>query len=224
MILTALILLGIMCLPALILYFSYNSLINAKHEVENAAQQVGVQFERREELIPKLVDAMKTSMIYEKGMWDELGKIMAAQNNSHDTIGLITTGDPTGMDIMKVIGKMTQLPEIKANVHISMLMEEITSTENKLAYSKRYFYESVANLKKTAEKFPNILLASAARIPAEYLQTSLPAPPKPFEIGKARLEALSGKTGFANLQLDTPAEPKVLSGKTGQKLLKEKKE
>ncbi|HET7458212.1 MAG TPA: LemA family protein [Gemmatimonadaceae bacterium] len=149
----------------------YNGLISLKNQVVNAWKQIDVQLKRRHDLIPNLVNAVKGATTFER---DTLEGVVSARNRA---ISAVATGSvqATAAAEAQLSGALSRLlavveayPDLKATANISQLQEELTSTENKIAFA-RQLYNDTATLYNTRQaQFPaNLVAATAGAHPAE---------------------------------------------------------
>lgn len=144
----------------------YNKLVSAKNQVKNAFSQIDVQLTRRHDLIPNLIEAVKGYMSHEKGT---LEAVVNARNNA--VAGLkAAAADPSDPDAINnlsqaegqldgALGKLFALaeayPELKANENMMQFQEELTSTENRVAFARQAFNDAVMRFNTLRESFPN---------------------------------------------------------------------
>lgn len=148
----------------------YNSLINLRNRVKNAFAQIDVQLTRRYDLIPNLVEAVKGYMKHERETLEAVIKARNSAASSLDTAKL----DPSNAAAMQQLGQSEgalgaalgrlfalseAYPDLKANQNMLQLQEELTSTENKVAFSRQAFNDAVLNYNNKAESFPSSIIA-----------------------------------------------------------------
>ena len=138
----------------------YNKLINLRNQVKNAWRQIDVQLKRRHDLIPNLVEVTKDYMEYEQ---ETLEKVIQARNgavNAHNPEEAIAAeGILTGA-LGKLFALMENYPDLKADGNVSRLMEELSGTENKIAFSRQFYNDSVMALNNMIEEFPSNIIAN----------------------------------------------------------------
>ncbi len=148
----------------------YNSLINLRNRVKNAFAQIDVQLTRRYDLIPNLVEAVKGYMKHER---ETLEAVIDARNAAVSSLDAAKL-DPSNAAAIKELGAsegalgaaLSRLfalseayPDLKANQNMMQLQEELTSTENKVAFSRQAFNDAVLTYNNKAENFPNNIIA-----------------------------------------------------------------
>ena len=149
----------------------YNQLVNLRNRVKNSFAQIDVQLTRRYDLIPNLVEAVKGYMAHER---ETLEAVINARNTA--VAGLkAAAADPTnGKAITELAGAETALggalgrlfalseayPDLKANQNMMQFQEELSSTENKVAFARQAFNDSVMSYNNSCENVPNNLIAN----------------------------------------------------------------
>jgi LemA protein len=148
----------------------YNRLVNERNRVRNAFAQIDVQLTRRHDLIPNLVEAVKGYMKHERGT---LEAVIQARNTAVSSLEA-AKADPANAEAMQKLGAaegalgnvLSRLfalseayPDLKANQNMMQFQEELSSTENKVAFSRQAFNDAVLSYNNTAENFPNNMIA-----------------------------------------------------------------
>ena len=148
----------------------YNRLVNERNRVRNAFAQIDVQLTRRHDLIPNLVEAVKGYMKHERETLEAVIKarnaavsaLETAKSDPANAAAIQQLGEQEGI-LGNVLGRLFALseayPDLKANQNMLHLQEELTTTENKVAFSRQAFNDSVMGYNNTAENFPNNIIA-----------------------------------------------------------------
>lgn len=148
----------------------YNQLISLRNRVDNAFSQIEVQLKRRHDLIPNLVEIAKGYMSHER---DTLEAVIKARNQAVSGLqgASANTGDHSAMMAMAAaekglsgsLGRLFALaesyPDLKANQNMMQLTEELTSTENKISFSRQGYNDSVTSYNTYRQSFPQLLVA-----------------------------------------------------------------
>jgi LemA protein len=138
----------------------YNNLITLKNQVTNAWKQIDVQLKRRHDLIPNLIASVKGEMQFEQ---DTLEKVIQARNSAVAARGVADAADKENQltqTLSKLFALTENYPQLKSNEGVKSLMEELSSTENKIGFA-RQFYNDIATRFNTAQQvFPDNLIAS----------------------------------------------------------------
>lgn len=155
------ILLGIVALFILYLWSLYNGLVSLKTQIEEAWAQIDVQLKRRADLIPNLVETVKGYAKHEKS-------IIAAVTDAHKAMLGATTlsakakaSDALSGALGRLLALGENYPNLKANDSFVQLQKELSDTEDKVAYSRQFYNNSVMEFNMKIRLFPNSLLASA---------------------------------------------------------------
>jgi LemA protein len=167
--LTLLVVIGV--LGAIWAIWRYNNLISLRNQVANAWKQIDVQLKRRHDLIPNLVAAVKGEMQFEQ---DTLEKVIQARNSAVAAKGVADTAVKENQ-LTQSLGRLFALaenyPNLKANENVRSLMEELSSTENRIGFA-RQFYNDIATRFNTAQQvFPDSFIAQAFKFqPVELFE------------------------------------------------------
>jgi LemA protein len=164
----------------------YNKLVGLRNRYKNAYAQIDVQLKRRYDLIPNLVETAKGYIKHERGT---LEAVIAARNaaSSASNRAAANPGDMTAMKELSgaeaaltgTLGRLFALseayPDLKANTTMMRLMEELTSTENKVAFSRQAYNDSVLQYNTQREIFPSNIIAGTFNFgPAELFVIDQP--------------------------------------------------
>jgi LemA protein len=164
----------------------YNQLINLKNRFINSFAQIDVQLQRRYDLIPNLVETAKTYMKYEQ---ETLTKIIDARNQAKAAASQARDNPDNSESMQKLnlaettltstMGKFFALvenyPDLKANQTMQQLMEELTTTENKVSFARQAFNDAVMYYNTYRQQFPNNIIAGLFRFePATNFEVKNP--------------------------------------------------
>jgi LemA protein len=166
------VLLVVIAALALFLISRYNRLVALRNRFKNAFAQIDVQLKRRYDLIPNLVETAKAYMKHER---ETLDAVIAARNSAAQAERQVA-GDPTDVAAMQSLasaerslaGAMTRFfalaeayPELKADANMRQLSEELTSTENRVAYARQAYNDTVTQYNTERESFPSSIIAGS---------------------------------------------------------------
>jgi len=138
----------------------YNSLVQLRNRVKNAWSQIDVQLKRRHDLIPNLVETAKGYMQHER---DTLSEITNARSRAMGADGPAARGQAESQlsgALSKFMLVVENYPDLKANQNFLALQEELTSTENKIAFSRQAYNDSVLFFNNKIQMFPSNLIAN----------------------------------------------------------------
>ena len=145
----------------------YNRLVYLRNAVRNAWEQIDVQLKRRYDLIPNLVQVVKDSMEYEQ---ETLNQVVNARNAavSAQTPDQVVAAEQALVPALgRLMAVVEAYPELKAQANIASLMEELSSTENKIAFARQYYNDSVMRLNNAIEAIPTNIIAKMGGFTAE---------------------------------------------------------
>ncbi|HET7317635.1 MAG TPA: LemA family protein [Nitrospirota bacterium] len=147
----------------------YNSLVSIRNDVQSSWKQIDVQLKRRHDLIPNLVQTVKGAMEFEQ---DTLEKVISARAKAVSAATPGTKAEAENM-LTQALGKlfavMENYPALKSNQNVMQLQEELTSTENRIAFARQLYNDLVANLRTKLQVFPNNIVSSLFNFqPEEY--------------------------------------------------------
>ena len=173
-------------LPVLYFIGVYNKLVQLRNRFKNAFAQIDVQLKRRYDLIPNLVETARGYLKHER---ETLEGVIAARNQaaSAEKRASAAPDDPEAISqligaesvLASSLGRLFALveayPDLKANQNMMQLSEELTSTENKIAFARQAFNDEVMLYNTAREVFPNNLIAGAFNFaPARLLEIETP--------------------------------------------------
>jgi len=177
---------ALVAIVAVIIINAYNDLVKYRNRYKNAYSQIDVQLQRRYDLIPNLVETAKGYMKHER---ETLEAVIAARNSAINASSRAAQnpGDPQAMQQLgnaegALTGALSRLmvlsesyPELKADRSITQVMEELSSTENRIAFARQAFNDAVTLYNTKSESFPSNLVANTFNFTvAELLAEATP--------------------------------------------------
>ena len=177
---------ALVAIVAVIIINSYNDLVKYRNRYKNAYSQIDVQLQRRYDLIPNLVETAKGYMKHER---ETLEAVIAARNSAINasTLAAQNPGDRQAMQQLgnaegALTGALSRLmvlsesyPELKADRAMTQVMEELSSTENRIAFARQAFNDAVTLYNTKSESFPSNLVANTFNFTvAELLPEATP--------------------------------------------------
>ena len=172
------IIIGIVVLLLLIFIGIYNSLVRLRNQVRNAWAQIDVQLKRRHDLIPNLMETVKGYMKHER---ETLEAVTNARNLAQGAIGKgVGAQSKAETELSGALSKLLVVvenyPDLKANQNFLALQEELTSTENKISFSRQFYNDSVLGYNNKTQMFPSNIMASMTGFKAgEFFEVEVPA-------------------------------------------------
>ena len=154
-----LIVIGLLVLAVMFFVGIYNGLVRLRNQVRDAWSQIDVQLKRRYDLIPNLVETAKGYMKHERETFEAVTQARAA------AAGATTMGDRANAEsgLTAALGRLFAVaeayPDLKANQNFLALQEELTSTENKISFSRQFYNDSVMNYNNKTQMFPSNIVA-----------------------------------------------------------------
>lgn len=169
-VITLLIVIAVVVVVAMLVVGIYNRLVALKNRYQNGFAQIEVQLKRRHDLIPNLVETVKGYMSHER---ETLEAVIAARNQAVGGLAQAAgnPGDPSAMKslgsaegvLSGAMGRLLALseayPDLKASENMKQLTEELTSTENKVSFSRQAFNDQVTAYNTYKQSFPAVILA-----------------------------------------------------------------
>jgi LemA protein len=175
----------------------YNGLVRARNAFQNAFAQIDVQLQRRFDLIPNLVETAKAYMAHERDTLEAVTQARAAAISGLSA-AQAKPGDPAAMQALaqsqgaltSALGRFTAVaesyPDLKASQNMMQLTEELTSTENKVAFSRQAYNDSVLTYNNRRQAFPTSVLAGMFHFEPAALWEIAPDHPETREAPKVQ--------------------------------------
>lgn len=154
------ILLGLVIFLLLALALNYNAMVQLRENVRNGWSQIDVQLKRRHDLIPNLVETAKGYMAHES---ETLERVMKARQQAVNATGLKDKQEAENVlsgTLRSLFAVFENYPNLKADQQMLRLQEELTSTENKIAFARQYYNDEVNRLNTSVQSFPNNIVAN----------------------------------------------------------------
>ena len=161
LVLLGLLFIGLIVVVAGWVILTYNGLVTLRNQLENAWSQIDVQLKRRYDLIPNLVEAVKDYMEYEQ---DVLTKVTEARAQAVSAQGPAEQAQADNMltrALRSLFAVVENYPELKANENVLKLQEELTSTENRISFSRQFYNDVVRRYNTKIQSFPTVVIANS---------------------------------------------------------------
>src|ERR1700691_3979580 len=151
--------------------FAYNRLVSLRNQVDNSWRQIDVQLKRRHDLIPNLVEAVKGYMQFERDTLTQIVDARAKAVSAPDQAARMAAANQITTRLGKLMAVMENYPQVKSDENLLKLEEELTTTENQIAYARQGYNDVVLDLNTRIQSFPSNLIASNFGFkPAEYFK------------------------------------------------------
>lgn len=158
-------------LLALVVGLIYNRLVAGKNRVRNAFSQIDVQLKRRHDLVPNLVEAAKGYLSHERETLEAViraradavsarsGEVLVDPTTAGVLVGLGAAEGRLGTALTRFLGRVEAYPDLKAQSVMQRLMEELSTTENRIAFARQAYNDAVMTYNTLRQSFPTVLLA-----------------------------------------------------------------
>ena len=161
------IILGVTLLIILSVIGIYNSLIGLRNQVKNSWSQIDVQLKRRHDLIPNLIETVKGYMQHEKGTLETLTRARTQAVSAQSVAEKSQAEAALSGAIGRFMAVVENYPNLKANQNFLALQEELTSTENKIAFARQNYNDQVLSLNNKISMFPSNVIAGTFHFKSE---------------------------------------------------------
>jgi LemA protein len=139
---------------------AYNRLVSLRNQVDNSWRQIDVQLKRRHDLIPNLVEAVKGYMQFERDTLTQVVEARAKAVGATDQASRIAAENQLSAGLGRLLAVMENYPQLKADQNVLKLQEELTTTENQIAFARQAYNDVVYELNRRIETFPSNMIAS----------------------------------------------------------------
>ncbi len=155
------IIIDIVVILLIVVIATYNGLVRFRNQVKNAWAQIDVQLKRRHDLIPNLVETVKGYMKFERETLEAVTKArnIALQASSSGAAERAKVEGELSSALARLLVVVERYPDLKANQNFLALQEELTSTENKISFSRQYYNDSVLRYNNQTQMFPSNIVA-----------------------------------------------------------------
>jgi LemA protein len=150
---------AIVVVIGLFFWLGYNGLVKRRNQVDNAWSQIDVQLKRRHDLIPNLVETVKGYAAHERGTFEAVTQARANAINAQSPAEQAQAENVLSGALKSLFAVAEAYPDLKANQNFLNLQEELTSAEDRVAYARQYYNDSVLSYNTQIQKFPTVVLA-----------------------------------------------------------------
>jgi LemA protein len=154
-----LVLLGVAALLGAYVVVTYNGLVRLRNRIENAWSQVDVQLQRRYDLIPNLVETVKAYAAHEEGVFTKVTEARAAAIGAKGPADQAAAENVLTGALRSVFAVAEAYPDLQANENFETLQAELAATEDKIAYARQFYNDTVLAYNTKIQTFPSVLVA-----------------------------------------------------------------
>jgi LemA protein len=137
----------------------YNSLVGLRNQVDNAWSQIDVQLKRRHDLIPNLIETARGYMKHERGTFEAITNARSQAMGAKSVADVAKAEGALGDALSKFLLVVENYPDLKANQNFLAVQEELSSTENKIAFSRQAYNDQVLFFNNKTQMFPSNIVA-----------------------------------------------------------------
>jgi LemA protein len=153
---TTWIIITVVAIIAIFIYY-YNKFVILENRIQNSEAQIDVQLKKRTDLVPSLVKVVKGFAKHEKEIFDKITKARSELMQSKNLSQKVKAGDQLQGFLGRLFAIAESNPEIKSNSNYLHLQQELAAIEDKVAYSRQFYNDSVLGLENASERFPGVL-------------------------------------------------------------------
>lgn len=162
---------AVVVILALYIFLIYNGLISSKIRISEALSQIDVQLKRRVDLIPNLVETVKGYAKHEKDLFESVTKARASLVSATSVQGKAEANNELSKTLKSLFAVAEAYPDLKASENFKQLQEELSDTENKIAYSRQFYNSTVMDYNTKIKVFPTVLFANIFSFkPTEFFE------------------------------------------------------
>ena len=161
---------------------AYNGLVRDRNRVDGAWSQIDVQLKRRHDLIPNLVETVKGYAAHERGTFDSVTNARANAINAQGPAQQAAAENALTGALKSLFAVAEAYPDLKANQNFLNLQEEITSSEDRIAYARQFYNDSVVTYNTKIQRFPTVFLANMFHFERRELFDAAPEDTEPVQV------------------------------------------
>ncbi len=150
---------GIVALLVIIFIYYYNRLVVLDNRIDNSLSQIDVQLKKRADLVPNLIETVKGYAKHEKRIIEDVTKARAALLKAGNITAKAKAGSQLESALKSIFALAEAYPDLKANTNFLQLQQELAAIEDKVAYSRQFYNDSILTFNNTVESFPGNIFA-----------------------------------------------------------------
>ncbi len=166
----------------LFFWLGFNGLVKRRNQVDNAWSQIDVQLKRRHDLIPNLVETVKGYAAHERGTFEAVTNARANAINAQTPQAQAQAENALSGALKSLFAVAEAYPDLKANQNFLNLQEELTASEDKVAYARQYYNDSVLSYNTQIQKFPTMLIAGMFHFEKRDFFDAAPEDTEPVQV------------------------------------------
>jgi len=149
----------------------FNKFVILGNRIDNSLSQIDVQLKKRADLIPNLIETVKGYAKHERGIMEKVNEARKAMMGAKDLVGRMKAGNVLESALGRLFAIAENYPQLKANENFLQLQEELSAIEDKIAYSRQYYNDSILSYNNSVQTFPGALFAGIfGKKQKEYLK------------------------------------------------------
>jgi len=152
-------LIGVLGFIALIFIYYFNKFIVLGNRIDNSLSQIDVQLRKRADLVPNLVNIVKGYVKHETAMIEKVTAARTAMLTAKDLPAKMRAGNQLQTALKSIFALAENYPQLKANENFLALQEELTAIEDKIAYARQFYNDSVLDYNNSTKTFPGVMFA-----------------------------------------------------------------
>jgi LemA protein len=160
----------------------YNGLVSRRNRVDNAWSQIDVQLKRRHDLIPNLIETVKGYAAHERGTFEAVTEARANAISAQGPAEQAQAENVLSGALKSLFAVAEAYPDLKANQNFLNLQEELTSTEDRIAYARQFYNDSVLTYNTRIQQFPRVLLANMFKFTKRDFFDAEPGDTEPVQV------------------------------------------
>lgn len=150
---------GIIAIIVIMFIYYYNRFVVLGNRIDNSLSQIDVQLKKRADLVPNLINSVKGYVKHEKGIVKEVTDARKALLAAGDMKEKVKAGGELQHALKSLFAIAENYPNLKANENFLQLQQELASIEDKIAYSRQYYNDSILSYNNSVERFPGMVFA-----------------------------------------------------------------
>jgi LemA protein len=150
---------GVLILVVLTTVYHYNRFVTLENRIDNSWAQIDVQLKKRSDLVPNLVDTVEGYMEHERDVMDKVSESREKMLNAETPQQEAEAGNQMSEALKSIFAVAEDYPDLKASENFKELQQELSSIENKIAYSRQHYNDAILEFNNAIETFPAVVFA-----------------------------------------------------------------